>query len=213
MKYTDTKQCKECGETFTRPDSYTNNNVWQKKQFCSRKCRGANDRKSVERQCQECGKTMLVMPCQLGGGKKKKYCSYSCRSMARKSMVVTDETRKKLSDAQKARTDVRVGMKGEKHPNWKGGITTADRAERMKFRRLVQKQVFERDSYTCTFCETKGNLQVDHIKSWKEHPELRFDIDNCRTLCMACHYYITFKKRIPKGVVWGHNLSKAGGVS
>ena len=27
MKYTDTKQCKECGETFTRPDSYTNNNV------------------------------------------------------------------------------------------------------------------------------------------------------------------------------------------
>jgi 5-methylcytosine-specific restriction endonuclease McrA len=55
-------------------------------------------------------------------------------------------------------------------------------------------------------------LQVDHIQPWAEYVELRFDINNCRTLCMACHYKITFGKDMPKGVTtWGHNLSQIGG--
>ena len=53
-----------------------------------------------------------------------------------------------------------------------------------------------------------GSLSVDHIKSWANYPELRFREDNCRTLCMACHYYITFKRKLPQGVVWGHGLNK-----
>lgn len=149
-------------------------------------------------------------------GKEKtgrgKYCSLGCRSDARKNMVVTEETRKKLSEAHKGKPK-NYSLKGDKHPNWKGGVTKQDRLERMKFRRKMQRLVFERDNYTCQFCESTGSVQVDHIKRWKDYPELRFDMDNCRTLCMACHYYITFKKKIPKGTVWGHNLSKTGGVS
>lgn len=50
------------------------------------------------------------------------------------------------------------------------------------------------------------------IQPWAEYVELRFDINNCRTLCMACHYKITFGKDMPKGVTaWGHNLSQIGG--
>ena len=89
------------------------------------------------------------------------------------------------------------------------GITPKSKLEREKFRRAIQHKVFARDNYTCQICDQySGSLQVDHIKRWADYPELRFEIDNCRTLCMACHYYITFKRKIPEGIIWGHNLSR-----
>jgi len=57
-----------------------------------------------------------------------------------------------------------------------------------------------------------GKLQVAHIMSWADYPELRFNLDNCRTLCMACHYFETFGRELPEDVTtWGHNLSHKGG--
>jgi len=74
----------------------------------------------------------------------------------------------------------------------------------------MQKEVFERDNYTCQMCDERGGkLQVDHIQSWAEYVELRFDMKNLRTLCMDCHYLITFGKKKPEGVIWGHNLKHA----
>ena len=99
--------------------------------------------------------------------------------------------------------------RGEKHWNWKGGITEKDKYLRSKFLKNTHPKVLVRDDYTCQICFTRGNyLQVDHIKSWADYPELRFDMDNCRTLCMACHYYVTFKRKMPQGTIWGHNLSR-----
>jgi len=89
------------------------------------------------------------------------------------------------------------------------GITSQDKLMRQKFQKTMQRSVFERDDYTCQMCEQHGGyLQVDHIKGWAKHPDLRFETDNCRTLCMACHYYITFKRKMPEGIIWGHNLSR-----
>lgn len=98
---------------------------------------------------------------------------------------------------------------GALHHSWRGGSTSENRLQRVKFRKIVQPQVFLRDDYTCQLCNKRGGyLQVDHIKSWRDYPELRFDINNCRTLCMACHYSITFNKELPQGMVWGHNLKQ-----
>jgi 5-methylcytosine-specific restriction endonuclease McrA len=97
---------------------------------------------------------------------------------------------------------------GKKHWNWKGGITSEDKRLRQLFRETMQQNIFARDNYSCQICDEGGYLQVDHIKTWADYPELRFTEGNCRTLCMACHYYVTFKKKLPKGIIWGHNLSR-----
>jgi len=99
-------------------------------------------------------------------------------------------------------------LAGEKHYNWKGKFGNKDHRERVKFHDTVQKMVFERDNYTCQMCGVRGvALQVDHIQPWAEYVELRFDINNCRTLCQKCHYKVTFGKEMSKEVkTWGHNL-------
>jgi 5-methylcytosine-specific restriction endonuclease McrA len=96
---------------------------------------------------------------------------------------------------------------------WTGFIRTTDQLERTRFRHQIQKSVFERDNYTCQLCLVHGvALQVDHIQPWAEYVEGRFDVNNCRTLCMSCHYKITFGREKPEGVTtWGHNYSHIGG--
>jgi 5-methylcytosine-specific restriction endonuclease McrA len=54
--------------------------------------------------------------------------------------------------------------------------------------RLWRESVFGRDDWTCVLCGRRGGrLVADHIKSWRYNPELRFDLDNGRTLCDPCH--------------------------
>ena len=98
--------------------------------------------------------------------------------------------------------------KGEKSYLWKGGLTLLDHVERTKFHNTMQKLIFERDNYTCQLCGIRGvDLQVDHIQSWAKYVELRFSVDNCRTLCVKCHYKITFGKPVPENIkTWGLNF-------
>ena len=89
------------------------------------------------------------------------------------------ETRKKIGDANR----------GEKSYLWKGGISKTNAIIRSSMEyKLWRKSVFERDKYTCIWCGVKDNsIQADHIKPFAYYPELRFAIDNGRTLCLECH--------------------------
>lgn len=93
---------------------------------------------------------------------------------------------KKLSESHKGKLS--ESHKGEKNPNWKGGITPKNmKIRKSKEYRLWRKAVFERDYYKCVWCGAGGNLNADHIKQFALFPELRFAIDNGRTLCVPCH--------------------------
>ena len=113
-----------------------------------------------------------------------------------------------LAKTGKKRPDM-IGNKLQKlgKGNWRGGLTTIDKLERSKFRKTMQKLILKRDNYTCQLCgERGGDLQVDHIQSWVDYVDLRFSINNCRTLCKKCHYEITYKKPMAVEKPWGHNL-------
>ena len=69
-----------------------------------------------------------------------------------------------------------------------GKSTLYKRIRKSKEYRLWREAVFERDDYTCVFCgDIGGSLNADHIKRFSDYPELRFAIDNGRTLCVDCH--------------------------
>lgn len=79
---------------------------------------------------------------------------------------------------------------GEKHPNWKGGISSENNIIRSSIEyRQWRKAVFKRDNYTCQCCDDKsgGNLTAHHILNFSDYIELRFDINNGITLCDRCH--------------------------
>lgn len=103
----------------------------------------------------------------------------------------TIETRKKMSNSKL----------GEKAQNWKGGITPINHKIRESLEyRLWRESVFARDNYTCVICKIRGTkLNADHIKQFALFPELRFDINNGRTLCIPCHKKTnTYMKPIKK---------------
>lgn len=87
------------------------------------------------------------------------------------------------------RLKLSVAISGEKHWNWKGGVSPANNAARSCVElKEWRRKVFTRDGYRCVLCGYKGKgLEADHIKGWAEYPELRFVLENGRTLCKPCH--------------------------
>ena len=102
---------------------------------------------------------------------------------------MSEEQRKKISEAHKKR--VRNGT----HHLWKGGVSKInDRIRQSVEYKLWRESVFKRDDYRCIWCgirSAKGlgriTIEADHIKPFSLYPELRFAIDNGRTLCAPCH--------------------------
>jgi len=112
-----------------------------------------------------------------------------------KGRVRTAENKKKISETLK-----RKGIKpprppreslcrGENHRWWKGGISPINELLRKSPEyKLWRKAVFERDNYTCIWCGRRDKtIQADHIQEFSKRPDLRFAIDNGRTLCKECH--------------------------
>lgn len=80
-------------------------------------------------------------------------------------------------------------LTGNKHPQWKGGITPLNQRIRgsVKYKQW-RDEVFKRDDYTCQSCGKRGgDMNADHILPFFAFPKLRLDVNNGRTLCVECH--------------------------
>lgn len=167
------KTCKQCNKVFQKKSKYSSSQ-WAEVKFCSRPCRNiVNSALCKGRKLSEETKQKI----SISNKGKKKIFSQQHKDNIRKSLAL--DARKKLSDIHK----------GAKNSQWKGGVTPINHAIRMSAEyKLWRISVFTRDNYTCIWCGQVGNtLNADHIKPFAFFPELRFAIDNGRTLCVPCH--------------------------
>lgn len=84
--------------------------------------------------------------------------------------------------------------RGEANGAWRGGVTPEHRMIRKSLEyRIWREAVFARDNWCCVLCGDRSRsdhavrLEADHIKPFAFYPELRFAINNGRTLCRPCH--------------------------
>ena len=88
-----------------------------------------------------------------------------------------------------SRLKTSAALVGPKNHNWRGGISDEhDRVRKSLQYHLWRDDVLKRDNFTCQFCGKRGGkLQADHIKPFALFKELRFNLENGRTLCIPCH--------------------------
>jgi hypothetical protein len=231
-KISQNKICSTCNKEFSKPYNRSIKS-WSVARFCSRGCKRLTEEtknvlrdintgrlfrpySSEERNCLICNKLFRVWKAKLKVGKGK-FCSRDCYNIDQKttSYLLTDRNPSKTPEGL---ARLKLQNKGDKSPNWQGGITPL----RIKIHRSKEyvdwrTKCFIRDSYTCIHCgQVGGKLDVDHIKSFSlikfENNILTLEdaincqelwnISNGRTLCKPCHnktdnygwksYYQTF---------------------
>ena len=75
---------------------------------------------------------------------------------------------------------------GKDHPNYR---EDARRKNRGGSHHKWVNAVIGRDKAICQHCGAiEIELHAHHIRSYKDHPELRFDVNNGITLCFKCHW-------------------------
>ena len=144
-------------------------------------------------------------------GTKKSLKTRQKISLAHKGKVHTEETKKKIS-LTKRRTKCHEGKRNGRYIDGRTPLVQLIR-HCFKMKEMKQK-VFDRDSFTCQYCNKKGgDLDIHHIipfyillnlffskysylnkKLDKQKlidlsikDSLLYDIDNCIVLCKTCH--------------------------
>lgn len=111
--------------------------------------------------------------------KKKIGLSLLGRTSGMKGKKHKPESRLKASQA----------LRGEKAPNWMGGISKINHKIRGSILfRLWREAVYARDNWTCQKYHIRGGtLHPHHIINFAQVPELRFAVDNGITLSDKAH--------------------------
>lgn len=191
-----TRVCQSCGVTYTKKGQ--SNKWFLSSKYCNNKCYYT---------CQE---YQTKRADSISKARKGWIYSEETKikiSLSKKGRKNTPEQNKKMSESRKGMPAWNKGIpnykqRGENHPNWTGTNNRTERQidmGRLEYK-IWRKSIFERDSFTCVNCNKKGgDLNADHIKPYVNYPELRYDLNNGRTLCVPCHYKIGWNPYKEKG--------------
>lgn len=126
-------------------------------------------------------------------GKKRKPFSEEWKNNIRTGRMKLKEKQGYLNSFE-SRKKMGLAHSGEKCTFYIDGRDDVNNKIRCSMEyKIWRTAVYERDNYTCIWCGARsGNgktvyLAADHIKPFSLFPELRFAIDNGRTLCKECH--------------------------
>lgn len=181
------------------------------KKYCSWKCNNKSKVTSFSATCSQCGKKTT----KIGSKSKNKYffCNSECQKKFQKKENHPNWTRitKPCTHCSKPITKARsqfskrpfcthacysgwlsINLKGDKAPNWKGGIRSAYGDSWKLQRRLARK----RDKYICQHCGVSEKklgqkLDVHHKVPFRKFGKVRHleanHLDNLICLCKSCH--------------------------
>lgn len=200
------KKCVHCNVMFPRPAG-SGNKHWRVQQFCSVRCSHSSEifkekiRIARKTQIMPTGPAHHAWIAEMPE-KKCEWCGiiFEKKRQNAKSFWKIQKFCSKKCGGSYAST---FSPKGEKHGQWKGGVSEFH----TKVRRMAEyvawrSAVFARDRYTCQECKTSGVLlNADHINSFAvimERNNVRtlndarrckelWNVNNGNTLCVACH--------------------------
>ena len=187
------KICNVCKKNMIKPKNYSYLQ-WDKKIYCSNKCR-ANQLKGGEiKRCIKCQKDFYC----LRSTKIGKYCSKTCSAKNTKNAtgkhIVSEKGREKMRLAHLGKPNIFKGVKrpelsGEKNPAWVFGNYKKQDTRNDSAYQDWRKKVWVRDGFKCKVVgpDCSGRLEAHHILGWTKYPELRYEINNGITLCHAHH--------------------------
>ena len=104
-------------------------------------------------------------------------------SIAGKGRIVSDETRKKQSEASS----------GEKHWNWQDGLSNNPYPK--EFNTKLKLKIRQRDNFTCCLCGKTEREELEELNRVLCVNHIDFNKDNCKeenlnTLCLRCNVKI-----------------------
>lgn len=126
-------------------------------------------------------------------GKKHTDIAKNNISLAHQGKKLSEETKKKISDANPKKSIQRSGVRNKR---WR-------------------IEVKDRDEWKCQHCGSDKNLHAHHIIRWKQDETKRFDLDNGVTLCKSCHKkedgcrVAGWNKGLQRSEEWCKNLSES----
>lgn len=132
--------------------------------------------------------------------KRRRQDSRSLRWMLSGPTLKQLEGRKKVSLRMTGKNNPRYGkgLKGDQHPNWKGGKSFEPYS--FDFNKSFKFMVKLRDSFSCVSC---GMVEEDHKKLFHNIPlhihHVNFDknlsiAENCATTCIRCNSKANFNR-------------------
>ncbi len=195
-----TKHCSKCSKEYAKKPKQA---YWQYElsQFCSRSCKGLSQGfqkvGQPEKVCSVCStKYQKKSSCSLKRWVQSKYCSQVCY----KKRVVSEITKEKMSLKHKGvkttlgykHTDVaKQRMVEAKKLQWEGVVKKGRFNPRANgLYRSWRLEILKRDDFKCQECgmeQNKARLEIHHISSFRDFPELRMESSNVVTLCRECH--------------------------